>query len=170
MEETALTVVSIDFIDDDAEVFDIAVDVDESFIVCGAVVHNCPRCGALDGQVFPLGKGPRPALHVRCRCVTTPVFSEQFAALQKGGTRPSVGDSGAKSVPAKTTYFSWLKTQPRQFIDFALGPTRAKLLRNGGLTADQFARLQLDKRFQPMSLAEMKLLDPLAFDKAGVEA
>lgn len=132
-------------------------------------VRTCPRCGALDQQVFPLGKGPRPALHPRCRCVTTPVFKEQFAFLQKGGTRPSVGDAGAKSVPAGTTFYNWLKTQPRSFVEFTLGPTRAKLLLDGELSASRFSQLQLDKRFMPMTLQEMVRLDPLAFDRAGVE-
>jgi len=164
-----LEVVSVEFIDDgETIVFDISVDVDESFIVAGAIVHNCTVCGALDQQEFPLDKGPRPPKHPRCRCVTTPVLKGEFAALQQGGSRPSIGDRDVKQVSAKLGYYDWLKTQPASFQDFALGPTRGKLLRNGGLTSSQFARLQLDKRFMPMSLAESRILDPLAFDKAGV--
>jgi hypothetical protein len=36
------------------------------------------------------------------------------------------------------------------------------------LSADRFAQLQLDKNFAPMTLAEMKLLEPLAFKEAGL--
>jgi SPP1 gp7 family putative phage head morphogenesis protein len=130
--------------------------------------RTCPRCGALDQVEFPLDKGPRPPLHPRCRCTSVPVFKAEFAILQQGGSRPSVGDKGVKQVSSKLGYYDWLKTQPASFQDFALGPTRGKLLRNGGLTSSQFARLQLDKRFQPMSLDEARMVDPLAFDKAGV--
>jgi len=54
------------------------------------------------------------------------------------------------------------------FIETAIGPTRARLLMNGGLSAERFAALQLDKNFQPLTLDEMKDLEPLAFQRAGV--
>lgn len=130
--------------------------------------RTCPRCGALDGQTFELDKGPRPPLHILCRCSVIAALNPKYATLSKGRTRPAVGDDGAEQVSGSTTYFSWLKQQPASFQDFALGPTRGKLLRDGGLSASRFAQLQLDKNFQPLTLAEAKKLEPIAFDEANV--
>lgn len=41
-------------------------------------------------------------------------------------------------VPAKTSYNAWLKTQTTEFQDRVLGPTRAKMFRDGGITLDKF--------------------------------
>ena len=45
---------------------------------------------------------------------------------------------------------------------------RGKLSREGGLTAERFAALQLDKNFKPLTLDQLKELEPLAFDRAGI--
>jgi len=37
------------------------------------------------------------------------------------------------------------------------------------LTSKRFAELQLSKNFQPMTLAEMKAIEPIAFEKAGID-
>jgi hypothetical protein len=36
------------------------------------------------------------------------------------------------------------------------------------LTAERFASLQLDKNFKPLTLDQMKGLEPLAFERAGI--
>lgn len=41
-------------------------------------------------------------------------------------------------TPARTTYQEWLGTQSAEFQDDVLGPTRAKLFRDGGLELDKF--------------------------------
>lgn len=41
-------------------------------------------------------------------------------------------------VPKKQTYQTWLKRQPVEFQNDVLGPTRAKLFREGGLSLDRF--------------------------------
>jgi SPP1 gp7 family putative phage head morphogenesis protein len=128
----------------------------------------CPRCMGLDRQVFPLNKGPRPPLHPRCRCTLIAVLKAEFAALQEGGTRASAGADGGKQVTAGLSYFEWLMKQPAGFQDAALGPMRARLLRDGGLSAARFAQLQLDKNFAPMTLDQMRALEPLAFEHAGL--
>ena len=114
--------------------------------------------------MFALGKGPQPPVHVNCRSAAIPLLSDEFAFLTEGEKRSSMDGP----VDASTTYYEWLKQQPAAFQDAAIGPSRGKLLRNGGLTADQFARLQLDRNFQPLTLEEMRLLDPLAFERAGL--
>lgn len=132
--------------------------------------RTCPRCGALDGLVFKGNKGLRPPLHIQCRCTVIPVLSDEFKGLDKGATRASKGAEGGAQVAADETYFDWLKRQPPSFQDAAIGPARAKLLRDGGLSASRFAQLQLDKNFEPLTLEEMKSLEPLAFERAGVAA
>ena len=59
--------------------------------------------------------------------------------------------------------------QPAKVQDSIVGSTRGKLLRDGGLSAGRFAELQLGKRFEPLTLDEMRQLEPIAFHKAGLD-
>lgn len=131
--------------------------------------RTCAACGALDGQRFPMDKGPRPPLHPNCRCVTTAVLDERYNFLDDDATRFSRGSEGVRSVDANQSFYGWLKTQPIDFVETAIGKQKAKLLLDGGLSAQQFAELQLGKRFQPLTLTQMRELDPVAFTKAGIE-
>jgi len=108
-----------------------------------------------------------PPFHINCRTTITPI-TKLSAAFAKGATRASVGASGGAQVSASLSYYQWLKTQPAAFQDAALGPVRAKLFRDGGLTAERFASLQLDKNFKPLTLDQLKELEPLAFQRAGI--
>jgi SPP1 gp7 family putative phage head morphogenesis protein len=126
-------------------------------------------CQSLDGRIFKMGQGPMPPAHPNCRSSTVPVLDDRFSFLDKGATRASVGPDGGEQVPAKQSYYDWLKKQPAEFQSEAIGPVRAKLLQDGGLSAEAFSRLQLDKNFQPMTLDDMRRLDPLAFKRAGIE-
>ncbi|WP_299726824.1 minor capsid protein [uncultured Endozoicomonas sp.] len=121
-------------------------------------------CRSLDGRVFDFGKGPTPPLHIRCRSTTIPVLSEKYDWLSEGQTRASKGGY----VSADESYYSWLKRQPESFIDGVLGNDRAKLFKNGGLNADQFAKLQLDKNFRPLTLEQMRDIAPEVFKRAGL--
>jgi SPP1 gp7 family putative phage head morphogenesis protein len=125
-------------------------------------------CQSLDGQQYPVDKGPRPPIHIGCRSTVVAVLDDRFAFLDQGATRAARGSQGAGSVDAKQTYFSWLKDQPAGFQDAAIGQQRARLLRDGGLSAERFAELQLGKTFEPLTLAQMRNLDPLAFERAGI--
>lgn len=122
------------------------------------------QCTALDGRKFDIGEGPLPPIHPNCRSTTTPVLSERFDFLDNGATRASIDGQ----VSTKETYFSWLKKQPVAFQADAIGPTRAKLLRSGGLTGDEFARLSLNRNFEAMTLSEMQKKAPHVFEEAGL--
>ena len=122
------------------------------------------QCRSLDGKVFKLGKGPLPPIHARCRSTTAPKLSEEFDYLDKGATRASKDGY----VDADLSYYDWLKTQSKEFQDIALGEKMAKVFRDGGLTAARFGELNLDRNFKPLSLDEMRKLEPLAFEKAGL--
>jgi SPP1 gp7 family putative phage head morphogenesis protein len=136
-----------------------------------------PVCQALDTQKYKLSEGPRPPAHPRCRSTTTPVLREPYDRLSRGGERkaraPTLEDGELKrgplkEVPATQSYYSWLKTQPASVQNSIIGPTRGKLLRNGGISSQRFAELQLDKNFKPITLAEMRELDPIAFINANI--
>lgn len=127
------------------------------------------QCQALDGEEFPVDKGPRPPIHYGCRSTITPVLSELFDFLGKGAKRPAKGAKGSTQTNADTTYYSWLKNQPASFQNSVIGPTRGKLLRNGGLTSQQFTDLQLNTNFKPMTLAEMREEAPDAFKQANIK-
>lgn len=123
-----------------------------------------PTCRSLDGQVFKLGRGPRPPVHIRCRSTTVAEVDPKYDFLDEGATR----SSASGYVDGDLTYYEWLKTQPEAFQDSAIGPTRGKLLRDGGLTAEEFARLNLGRNFKPLTLEEMRKLEPAAFERAGL--
>jgi SPP1 gp7 family putative phage head morphogenesis protein len=124
-------------------------------------------CRSLDGRLFEPGKGPMPPIHPNCRSTTVAELGPEFDFLDEGATRASGGPKPGYA-PADENYYDWLKRQPADFQDFAIGPTRGKLFRDGELTPDRFAQLNLDKNFQPLTLAEMRQLEPDAFAKAGL--
>lgn len=124
-------------------------------------------CRSMDKRRFPVDSGPRPPFHIRCRTTFVPV-TKWTRLLGKDGTRAAVGPNGGGQVAADLSYYDWLKLQPSAFQDQALGPTRAKLFRDGGLTLERFAELQLDRNFAPLTLAQMKKLEPLAFERASL--
>lgn len=113
-------------------------------------------CQSLDGRIFELGKGPVPPAHVNCRSTTAAVISRALYSQM--------------NVPPddQPTYYEWLKRQPAAFQNDALGATRAQLFRKGGLSADEFARLQLGRDFHPLTLDEMRRKEPSVFEHAGL--
>lgn len=121
------------------------------------------QCRSLDQTIFELGKGPRPPLHHNCRSTVLIVLKDEYAG------RGNINKRASKDGPVDNeSYYSWLNKQPKGFQDDVLGETRGQLLRSGGLSADKFAALQLDKNFKPLTLAEMREKQPLAFQKAGL--
>lgn len=122
-------------------------------------------CRTLDGQFFELDAGPVPPVHIGCRSTTVAEVDPALDFLDEGATRSS--ENGY--VPADQSYYDWLKEQPADFQDEAIGKTRAKLFRDGGLSVDEFAALNLNRNFQPLTLVEMQKLEPLAFERAGLK-
>jgi SPP1 gp7 family putative phage head morphogenesis protein len=138
--------------------------VDKYEIVATLDGRTSQTCRSLDGKKFAFGKGPIPPFHIRCRTTFIAVLNDAFSVLSTGRTRSSIDGQ----VDAKQTYYDWLKTQDKAFQDHALGKARADLFRNGGLSAQRFSELNLDKNFKPLSLDEMRKLEPLAFARAGL--
>lgn len=127
-------------------------------------------CQSLDGHEYPLDEGPRPPFHVNCRTTTIAVLNSEFSFLSAGRTRSARDpETGAvESVSGKQTYYDWLKGQPANVQDSIIGDSRGALLRNGGISSERFAELQLGKNFEPLTLVQMRELDPVAFERAGL--
>ncbi|MBD4209942.1 hypothetical protein GUH47_29065, partial [Xanthomonas citri pv. citri] len=68
------------------------------------------------------------------------------------------------TVPAKTTYQTWLKGQSVEFQNDVLGITRAKLFRDGGLQLDQFVNRAGDQ----INLKDLARKEASAFRAAGL--
>ena len=141
------------------------------------------RCASLDGQVFPIGTGPRPPQHPNCRSTITPVTKSwrelaKPGALKRGrgadnldalferrlkgkgftpdqiaGIKRATRASMTGQVPGKLTYARWLRRQPAAFQDDVLGPTRAALFRDGTLTLDRFVDDRTGRAFTLADLA-----------------
>jgi SPP1 gp7 family putative phage head morphogenesis protein len=128
------------------------------------------ECRARDGEVLPLDSTDLPPWHHRCRTVFTAVLDDRFSFLEDGATRAARDPETGKIVrePAKKTYYQWLKEQDRPFVESVIGAKRAKLLLDGNISAQRFAEMQLGKRFEPLTLAKMRELDPLVFERAEV--
>lgn len=121
-------------------------------------------CRSLDGRVFLLGdkSAPRKPAHPNCRSTTVPELDDEFDWLGEGATRSSADGP----VPQGETYYSWLAKQDAAFQDDVLGKARGKLFREGGLDAEEFARLNLGRDFKPLTLEEMEKADPASFKRA----
>ncbi len=141
--------------------------------------RTTPICSSLDGDIYPVGEGPIPPIHINCRSIRVPVVDGR-----RLGTRPSVaaterqlaGLSGPARrraldrlvgrVPASTTYQSWLGRQTVGFQDEVLGPTRGLLFRKGEIDLKGF----VDVSGQRHTLRELYDIDPRRFQRAGVPA
>lgn len=67
-------------------------------------------------------------------------------------------------VPSATSYQAWLETQSRTFQNDVLGPTKAKLFREGKLPLDRF----VDRAGNELSLSQLAKQHAEAFRAAGL--
>ena len=118
-------------------------------------------CMGRDGKTYPVDSGPRPPAHYRCRSTVTAKLDPKFAKPDLGGTRK---EGKHDETTAQTTYNSWLKRQSKQMQSEILGKDRAKLFRSGKMNVSKFT----DPRGVVYSLEQLRRLDPLAFDRAGL--
>lgn len=121
-------------------------------------------CRSLDGRVFPVDSGARPPFHINCRTSFVLVLKAEHAGREAQGKRALAGGAVSDGL----SYYEWLGKQPAAFQDEVQGRTRGVLFRSGGLSAKQFAALQLDRRFRPRTLDELRELIPEAFRQAGL--
>lgn len=118
-------------------------------------------CAGRDGVVYQDMTGsPVPPAHWGCRSTTIPVIAPEFDIGAKlKGQRPAISAGGVEQVSGRTTYGGWLKKQPKDFVDEALGVERSKLFRSGKLAIDKFT----DPTGRIYTLKELEGLNPLSF-------
>jgi len=139
-------------------------------------------CRSRDGKIYPLGHGPRPPAHRRCRSTTVPVLKtwrELGLDIPEigPGERPAVRatvpvskipkdqrDRLITQVPGDLSYNDWLRTQPVDFVREVLGPTRAKLYLDGKLSMDSF----VDYSGKEYTLDQLRAREADAFKRAGL--
>ena len=131
--------------------------------------RTTPICRPLDGEVFPVGEGPIPPLHINCRSIRVPVVDGRklgrrpaVAATERqlrglrGPQRRRAVDRLVGSVPAETTYQQWLGGQTVGFQNEVLGPTRGVLFRSGELDLAAF----VDNSGRQHTLRELYDIEP----------
>ena len=136
---------------------------------------NCRslRVATLDGEAI----GQRPARSFTQRRLldeynrANGTSARTRAALPRGHKGPFDQFSRQRMreltgvVDAKVSYQQWLGRQSRAFQDDVLGPTRARLFRDGNLTLDRF----VNRRGDELTLSELARRDAAAFRAAGLD-
>lgn len=121
--------------------------------------RTSPICRSRDGLVMPLDKAVYPPYHFNCR--------SSFEIIYDGYESPK-NRASESGVTENVSYYEWLKKQTPDYQDEVLGKTRGKLFRDGGMSAEKFKSLQLDKNFTPLTLEQMRQIEPLGFDRAKI--
>lgn len=104
--------------------------------------RTCPRCSALDGEVFAedpqdgerqLSEAPEVPLHDRCRCTYTVVVRSADDISRRTGLALDPNETSLlDGKPAKRmTYDQWLAGVDEETQARALGPARMELYRAG---------------------------------------
>jgi len=98
-------------------------------------------CAGLSGQFFPLGEGPIPPRHIRCRSVSVPV-TKSFRELGLDADELPKGKRASMDgqVAADTTFADFLKRKGDAFQDQVLGKSRAQMWRDGKLDLADFIK------------------------------
>ena len=123
-------------------------------------------CASRDGQIYEdIDSNPKPPAHFNCRSTITWVVKPEFdLGADIVGDRPSKGADGVQVISADTNYEQWLRRQPLSFQTEVLGSTKAKLFRDGKLSIGRF----VDDQGRVLSLDQLRELEPLAFERAGL--
>jgi SPP1 gp7 family putative phage head morphogenesis protein len=112
-------------------------------------------CISLDGTVYRYDDSgaPRPPQHFRCRSIIVPTIDWEGLGI----TPPAEGERIARNaetgkreyVPARADYGDWLRRQSTAKQNEILGPSRARLWREGALSLRDLTRdgtvLRLDE-------------------------
>lgn len=117
------------------------------------------------GHSVPWLQGPG-RLHWQCRSLSTPVLkSWRELGIDADGISDQTRASMDGKVPAETTYSEWLARQSAARQEDILGPTRARLIRQGGLSPNQLYSARGDY----LTLAQLAKRDSSAFARAGLD-
>lgn len=101
-----------------------------------------PFCIAHAGRSWPLGKGPHAPAHIHCRSMKIPLFYKE-------------------KLPTNLSWYDWLKNQDAATQLEALGPSRYKLWKEGGVAPERFT----DAEGERYTLNELRQRLPQAFKR-----
>lgn len=107
--------------------------------------RTTPICRARDGNIYKIGKGPRPPAHINCRSTT-------------------ISHIRGVTAPPRKTYAQWLKEQDADDLADILGPSRAALYTAGKLPIERF----VNNRGDLLTLSQLKKQEARAFKRAGL--
>lgn len=110
-------------------------------------------CRSQDGRIYKANDGPRPPAHYNCRSIRVPVLDNR-----------SVNEEYREKAEKRESYKKWFTRQPAEVQQKILGPSRYKLYKQGKLSLDKF----VSSAGKNYTLAELRLLEPVAFAKAGL--
>jgi hypothetical protein len=152
--------------------YNLGVSEDETYAAGGILVHNCRsvRVPSVDGTVI----GQRPANPVAQQDLLDEFTSKKGLRQVKDRSRLPRGTKGefdkfkrsqlrarVGPTPATTTFEPWLKGQTVALQDDVLGPTRAKLFRDGKLEIKKFVDQRTGKLYR---LDDLMQREPQAFE------
>lgn len=116
------------------------------------------------GHKIPWIGGPGRA-HFRCRSIAVPVMkSWRELGIDMDELTPSTRSSMDGQVPADMTFAQWLEKQSAYRQEQVLGPTRARLMREGGMSLPDFYTAS----GQYLTLEQLRKRNAAAFERAGV--
>ena len=132
----------------------------EACQVRDGLLYTCPGHDPVGHDVPWLG-GPGE-LHWNCRSVSVP---ELDATEALGIDLPPLQRASVSGpVDGRTSYADWIRSQPASVQDDVLGPTRARLMRDGRMPFDRF----FDDRGRHLTLDELRDRDAEFFRRAGL--
>lgn len=127
--------------------------------------RTCKRCGPIDGKVYQLNQGPRPPLHINCRCTTVPVLkSWRQIGLKVNDVPEATRASMNGQVPESLKFADWVKRLSPAEQDEVLGRSRGDLLRKGGLQVGDF----VNRQNEVITLDDLRRRHADAFSRAGL--
>lgn len=157
-------------------------DVDEVVFVATLDNRTTLQCSSKDGNRYKIDDAakPVPPLHFNCRSTMIPAIAMQDVDTRAavGGQRGAEAADKFEEAQAKTDkkvrsrgrkdsdifkagqvkytqYDEWLKSQPKWFVESALGKGKADLFLSGKLSLNQF----VDLAGRPLTLTELRALD-----------
>ncbi len=156
--------------------YNIAVKDDESYIAEGVIVHNCRsmRIAVYDNKILAT---KQTKLAVDRRLLDEYTRKNDLTSVSSRGALP-IGHRARfdqfsvkrveqliGGVPDEITTNQFFLRQSKAFQDEALGVTKAKLWRDGGLPLTKFVNRVGDE----LTLSELAVSDKSAFIKAGLD-
>ncbi len=119
-------------------------------------------CMGLSGKVFPIGKGPIPPNHVRCRSLCQPVTATLRELGLDVDENATPTDRASEDGPLRgdITMDRFVKTKSVEVQNSMLGKKKAELFRSGKLSLPDL--VAIDGR--ELTLKELRALHPNAFE------